>query len=323
MSATPTDRFPDRPDQRPSATAATRPLLLRLLDAPAHWTGLDAVAAPVRDLLRAAEPRWLADLLHGTWLGHPLHPVLAQVVVGSWTSAAAVDALSLAGLVPDDLADGADATSAALAGAGIATALPTIASGLTDWAELHPDQQRIGLVHAASNYAALAAFAASLVQRWRGRTTSARWLSVAGVSTATLGAALGGHLSYRWSAGASHAEHVPHVAPEGWHRVAAYDELVVDEPVQGHVGDVPVVVVRTADGVSVLADSCSHLAGPLSGGKVTHECGEACLVCPWHGSAFRLGDGSVASGPAVAPQPVLASRVDVDGGVLARVVPVP
>jgi len=320
MSADPTT---SHPGQRPSATAATRPLMLRLLDAPVHWTGLDAVAAPARDLVRAVEPRWLADLLHGTWLGHPLHPVLAQFVVGSWTSAAAVDALSLAGLVPDDLADGADATAAALAGAGVVTALPTIASGWTDWAELHPDQQRLGLVHAASNYTATAVFVASLVQRWRGRTTSARWLSLAGISTATLGAALGGHLSYRWAAGASHAEHVPHVAPEGWHRVAAYDELVVDEPVQGHVGDVPVVVVRTAAGVSVLADSCSHLAGPLSGGRVNREHGEACLVCPWHGSAFRLVDGSVAAGPAVAPQPLLASRVDVDGGVLARVVPLP
>lgn len=307
----------------PTSTAATRPLLLRLLDAPVHWERLDAVAAPLRDLVHAVEPRWLADLLHGTWLGHPLHPVLAQATVGSWTSAAAIDALSLAGLVPDHLTDGADAAATGLAAAGVATALPTFASGWTDWADLHEDQQRLGLVHGASNYAATGMFAASLVQRWRGRPASARWWSVAAVSTATLGAALGGHLAYRWAAGANHAEHVPHVAPEGWHRVAAYDDLVLDEPVQGRVGDVPVVVVRTTGGVSVLADSCSHLAAPLSGGRVVHEGGEACLVCPWHGSAFRTSDGSVARGPAVAPQPVLASRVDADGGVLARVVPVP
>jgi nitrite reductase/ring-hydroxylating ferredoxin subunit len=26
-----------------------------------------------------------------------------------------------------------------------------------------------------------------------------------------------------------------------------------------------------------------------------------CLACPWHGSAFRIADGSVARGPATAP----------------------
>ncbi len=312
------------PTDGPSPTATSpRPLLLRLLDAPVHWTALDAVVAPVRDAVHAIEPRWLADLLHGTWLGHPVHPVLAQVTVGSWTSGAVLDALALAGLVPDDLEEGAEAAAAALVAGGIATALPTFATGWTDWADLHEDQQRLGLVHAASNYTATVMFAASLLQRWRGHRASGRWWSVAALSTATLGAALGGHLAYRWAAGASHAEHVPHVAPQGWYRVAAWDDLVVDRPAQGRVGDVPVVVIRTAEGVSVLADSCSHLAASLAGGEVVHERGEACIVCPWHQSSFRLSDGSVSHGPAVAPQPVLAARVDADGAVLARVVELP
>jgi nitrite reductase/ring-hydroxylating ferredoxin subunit len=29
---------------------------------------------------------------------------------------------------------------------------------------------------------------------------------------------------------------------------------------------------------------------------------DGCLVCPWHGSRFRLADGSVARGPATSPQ---------------------
>ncbi|MGH7930522.1 MAG: iron-sulfur protein, partial [Candidatus Binatia bacterium] len=29
----------------------------------------------------------LKDLLSGTWLGRPLHPVLTDVVIGVWTSA--------------------------------------------------------------------------------------------------------------------------------------------------------------------------------------------------------------------------------------------
>ena len=40
--------------------------------------------------------------------------------------------------------------------------------------------------------------------------------------------------------------------------------------------------------------------GPLSDGDLSG----GCVTCPWHGSIFRLADGSVARGPATAPQPV-------------------
>ena len=35
----------------------------------------------------------VADILHGTWLGHPLHVVLTDVPLGSWTAAAVLDVL--------------------------------------------------------------------------------------------------------------------------------------------------------------------------------------------------------------------------------------
>jgi nitrite reductase/ring-hydroxylating ferredoxin subunit len=44
--------------------------------------------------------------------------------------------------------------------------------------------------------------------------------------------------------------------------------------------------------------TCSHYGAPLDQGSVEG----ACLVCPWHGSRFRLADGSVARGPATSPQ---------------------
>ena len=68
---------------------------------------------------------------------------------------------------------------------------------------------------------------------------------------------------------------------------------------------VPVVVVRDEQGVYVLAERCSHLSGPLSGGGYR----EGCLTCPWHGSTFRVSDGSVARGPATAPQPTFRTRI--------------
>jgi nitrite reductase/ring-hydroxylating ferredoxin subunit len=40
------------------------------------------------------------------------------------------------------------------------------------------------------------------------------------------------------------------------------------------------------------------------------------VICPWHGSTFRLDDGAVVGGPAATSQPLLRSRV-VDGRVQA------
>jgi nitrite reductase/ring-hydroxylating ferredoxin subunit len=52
----------------------------------------------------------------------------------------------------------------------------------------------------------------------------------------------------------------------------------------------------------VLSNKCSHLSGPLSDGEFTVESGQGCIVCPWHGSTFRLADGAVVHGPATSPQ---------------------
>jgi hypothetical protein len=37
--------------------------------------------------------RQVKNFLHGTWLGHPLHPVLTDVPIGAWTTALALDAM--------------------------------------------------------------------------------------------------------------------------------------------------------------------------------------------------------------------------------------
>src|SRR5512132_1105522 len=35
----------------------------------------------------------IKNALHGTWLGHPLHPALTDVPVGAWTAAVVMDAM--------------------------------------------------------------------------------------------------------------------------------------------------------------------------------------------------------------------------------------
>jgi nitrite reductase/ring-hydroxylating ferredoxin subunit len=82
-------------------------------------------------------------------------------------------------------------------------------------------------------------------------------------------------------------------------------DLLEGAPIRQMIGEVPVVAVRSGGEVHVLADRCSHLSGPLSEGELSGDC----LTCPWHGSTFRIGDGTVARGPATAPQPAFESRV--------------
>ena len=93
--------------------------------------------------------------------------------------------------------------------------------------------------------------------------------------------------------------------PGDWTAVVAESELAEGEPHRAELDGVPVVVVRSGGELYALADRCSHRGGPLSDGEVS----DGCITCPWHGSRFRLEDGSVERGPAAYPQPALDVRV--------------
>jgi nitrite reductase/ring-hydroxylating ferredoxin subunit len=56
---------------------------------------------------------------------------------------------------------------------------------------------------------------------------------------------------------------------------------------------------------SALAETCSHLGGPLAEGQLEGNS----VRCPWHGSRFALKDGSVLDGPATHPQPCFETRI--------------
>jgi nitrite reductase/ring-hydroxylating ferredoxin subunit len=254
--------------------------------------GLDRLIAPVQRAARLLPPGRARDALHGVWLGHPLHPVLVQVPLGTWLSASLLDVWP-----------GNETASRRLVLTGLAASVPAALAGTADWSEQHEQQMRVGLVHALANDTALALYAASVAIPARARS-----LRLAGLAAAGVGGFLGGHIAYRQSAGANQAEPVPHLVEPGWHDLMPLAELdaVADQmPTSRMLGDVPVVVVRDEDGVHVLAGRCSHLSGPLSEG----ECHDGRLTCPWHGSSFLVANGTVARGPATAPQPVFRTRV--------------
>src|SRR5205814_10686841 len=54
-------------------------------------TALGAVADTTFNKLMPLSQK-VRNFLHGTWLGHPLHPVVTDLPIGAWTAAAALDA---------------------------------------------------------------------------------------------------------------------------------------------------------------------------------------------------------------------------------------
>jgi len=285
------------------------PQLDRSVEKVERAKALDSPARLVKKVVDTAlASSAVRDALHGVWLGHPLHPALVVVPLGSWTSASLLD------LLPGRRQDAART----LVGIGVASALPAAAAGWADWSDLHPQQQRVGLVHAAANVLTIGIQLASWKARRQGRHARGAAFSLAALTVGNVGAYLGGHLAYRLGAMVNHAEEAPHILPEQWTRLGRLDELPDGKPTRRTLGGVPVFVLRRDRQVDVLYDLCSHLSGPLSEGELSGAGDEVCITCPWHGSTFRLLDGDVRRGPTTYPQPVLQVRVDPEGSVHAR-----
>jgi nitrite reductase/ring-hydroxylating ferredoxin subunit len=285
--------------------------LMTILDRVADVPTFDKVLEPARRAVNAAlRPQAFKDLLHGTWLGHPLHPVLVQVPVGSWLSAGLLDAVPR--LRP---------AATVLIGTGVAAAMPASLAGAADWSEQAVGVRRLGAVHAVANTVALSCYVGSLVARGRGRGTLGRMLSYTGLGIAAGSAAIGGHMSYAQSSGASHSATAARALTSDWIDLGPLDDLPEGRPAlrtgTGGSAAVPLAVVRRGTNVDVFVGVCAHLSGPLYEGAVEEVRGTACLVCPWHGSAFDLGSGAPRRGPAADPQEKLEVRMEA-GHVMAR-----
>jgi nitrite reductase/ring-hydroxylating ferredoxin subunit len=283
--------------------------LLGVLDRIADKPTFDKAIEPVRKAV-AALPQAVKDLLHGTWLGHPLHPVLAQVPVGCWVSAGILDVIPAT-----------RPAATLLIGTGVAAAVPTAMSGAADWSEQEVGVRRLGAVHAVANTAALGLYVGSLVARSKGAGTWGRVLAYSGLGLASGSAAIGGHMSYSLSSGASHSATAARSLTPEWIDLGPLDDLPDNKPTlrtgEGQGAPVPLAVVRRGARVDAFIGSCSHLGGPLPEGTIEQVRGSDCLVCPWHGSAFELDEGQPRRGPAANAQEKLEVRY-VAGRVEAR-----
>jgi nitrite reductase/ring-hydroxylating ferredoxin subunit/uncharacterized membrane protein len=274
---------------------------MELVDAVERQEWLD----PIGDTLRAGagavfagKPgRTVEDLLHGTWLGHPLHPAIVAVPLGAWTAAAVMDVAEMAGC--SDAGPGADLAILV----GLSGALKSAASGLADWQYTTGRTSRIGVAHALINITATTLFGLSYLSRKRNARGTGRALSMLGLAVVSAGGWLGGVLAHEKHVGSDRA--TEKALPVDWTPVMPEEHLDEGKLTCADAAGIAVVLLKRGRWITAMVNACSHMGGPLCDGTVEGDD----IVCPWHGSKFRLSDGANMRGPSAFAQPVLDARI--------------
>jgi nitrite reductase/ring-hydroxylating ferredoxin subunit/uncharacterized membrane protein len=262
---------------------------------------LDAPAGAVSALAQRVFGRGAArDLASGTPLGHPIHPLLVAVPIGSWASATVLD-----------FTGGNGKAAKRLVGLGVLSAVPAALTGANDWSTTTGAERRVGFVHALLNDLALTLYTASWLARRRGRRGKGALFALIGMGVLSVAGWLGGHLAYGMGVGVDTTAFQS--MPEAWTDVAAESDVPTGRAIRVDAAGVPLMLTCLEGRVVALADRCTHRGGALHEGRIS----DGRVVCPLHDSEFDLRDGSVCAGPAVRPQPMLDVRV-LDGRVHVR-----
>jgi nitrite reductase/ring-hydroxylating ferredoxin subunit/uncharacterized membrane protein len=247
----------------------------------------------------------LQDLLNGSWLGHSLHAVLVDVVIGAATAVLLLDVLRTFFGV-----DRLEVAATWVLGLATLSALGAILSGLTDYKDTAPNSsvRDVAGTHGLINIVATIAFAISLLQRLGDSHDAAFWMLLIGYLIVSLGGYIGGHVVFKYgymvnrnafSRGKRAREFTP---------LMAAAELPEAIPTKAMFGTTAVVLVRRGEVVHALRETCSHAGGPLSEGALDGDT----ITCPWHSSTFRLADGAVVHGPASSRQVSYRARINGD-----------
>ena len=177
------------------------PMTVRWALALEEATGLDRAVQALEPRIQAAFGSGArGSVLRGEWLGHAVHPLLTDLVLGSWSSASVLDLVG---------GRGSAAAAQRLVGTGLLAVGPTAWTGWAEWSTAGTRDKRVGLVHAVANGVAISAYAASWVARRRGRHSTGRRLALAGATVSAAGAYLGGHLASARNVGSRHPAFAP------------------------------------------------------------------------------------------------------------------
>jgi nitrite reductase/ring-hydroxylating ferredoxin subunit/uncharacterized membrane protein len=264
------------------------------------WNGTASVVLGFYRVL-GTSGKLLQDFLNGSWLGHTVHGVLTDVVVGGATAALLLDALRVIFGV-----DGLEDATSWVLGLAWLSALGAIVTGLTDFKDTGTgDQRNVAGLHGLINIVAWLAFTLSLVQRLAGNHDAAFWPLVIGYVIVSFGAYIGGHVVFKYGYMVYFNAFQKGRRAKEFTQLVLLADLAENTPTKVSLGPTALVVVRRGDVAYALKETCSHAGGPLSEGRLDSDT----IVCPWHGSGFRLADGAVRHGPASARQVRYETRV--------------
>jgi nitrite reductase/ring-hydroxylating ferredoxin subunit len=130
-----------------------------------------------------------------------------------------------------------------------------------------------------------------------------RGVAALGYVVANAAAYLGGHLVFGEQVGVDHT--AAQVPPTEFVPVLPEAELPENQLRRVTANGMAVLLLRRDQRIYAIAETCSHLGGPLAEGKVE----DLSVRCPWHGSRFALDSGEVLDSPATFPQPCFDTRV--------------
>jgi nitrite reductase/ring-hydroxylating ferredoxin subunit/uncharacterized membrane protein len=279
-------------------------LFHKLEAVPNQFPWLDTLADKIQPVVnkfysKNGATQVVENTLNGVWLGHPLHPVLTDIPIGSWTAAVTLDAFESA-TGSRRYAKGAD--TAVLLGA--VSSVATAAAGITDWQHLRGEPRRVGILHALLNTITLGLFGFSIAARSSGNRPLGRKFALLGYTTLIFAAFFGGDLVYRLKIGTKHSE--VRKDADIFTPVMNASELPEGQMTRIMLDGSPVLLLRRGERVYAISETCSHMGGPLSEGQLRDD---NTVVCPWHGSRFSLEDGKVLDGPSTYPQTGYEARI--------------
>lgn len=282
-------------------------LFTRMMDAQGAW------ARPLGEL----NHRWLGallrplgpakDVLHGRWLGHPLHAAVTDIPIGTLLMAVVLDLASLR-----------QAADIAIV-ATIAFMLAAAASGAADYVDTDGTARMRATVHSVLMVVALVLVVLSAAMRAGDPTdrTVPVVLGILAFLVVSAGAYVGGDVVY--VTGNMVDRHAFRGRGTKWIAldlggVTDLQQLPEATPVKARAGINDLVIVRSGGGVHAMHAVCAHAGGPLAEGRVV----DGCVECPWHGSRFEVENGHVRRGPSVYDQPAYEVRAAEAGGFEVR-----
>jgi nitrite reductase/ring-hydroxylating ferredoxin subunit/uncharacterized membrane protein len=247
----------------------------------------------------------MQDFLNGSWLGHSLHAVLVDVVIGAATAALLLDLLRTFFAV-----DGLEVAATWIIGLTSLAAVGSILTGLTDYKDTAPNssERDITGLHGLTNIVATGFFAASFFQRLGDDHDAAFWVLLIGYLVVSVGGYIGGHVVFKYGYMVNHNAFSRGKRAKEFTAIAAVADVPEGAPTKVMFGTTALVVVRRGDVVHALRETCSHAGGPLSEAELKGDT----ITCPWHFSTFRLSDGGVVHGPAATRQPAYRARISGD-----------